>query len=92
MPLSIVCMSSELWYSPYAKSVIWVCSSSEWHEGSGQLGASNLDWMCVKAVNSSGDRVENACCHTARRGLSGVGFRGKFACGKGSVMMFWAGA
>ncbi len=36
--------------------------------------------------------IENACCHIARRGLSGVGFSGKVTCSKGSVMMFWAGA
>ena len=89
MPLSIVCMSSELWYSPYVKCVIWVCSNSECPEGSGQVGVSNMDWVCVKAVNSSGDRVENACCHIARRGLSGVGFSGCVACGRGSVMLLY---
>ncbi len=87
MPLSIVCMSNELWHSPYVKCVIWVCSNSECLEGSGQ--ASNMDWVCVKAVNSSGDRVENACCHIARRGLSGVGFSGCVACGRGSVMLLY---
>ncbi len=92
MPLSIVFMSSELWYSPYAKCVIWMCSSSKCPEGSSQFGVSNLDSVCEKTVNYSGDRVENVCCHIGRRGLSGVGFSGRVTYGKGSVMMFWAGA
>ena len=42
-------------------------------------------WVRVKAVNSSGVRVENACSHIVRRGLSGVGFGGEAACDGGSV-------
>ena len=41
--------------------------------------------MRVKAVNSSGVRVENACCHMVSRGLSGVEFGGGVVCGEGVV-------
>ena len=43
--------------------------------------------MCVTAVYSAGVRVENACCHMVRRGLSGVGFGGEVAGGEGSVVV-----
>ena len=43
--------------------------------------------MRVKAVNSAGVRVENACCHMVRRGLSGVWFGGEVESGEGSVVV-----
>jgi hypothetical protein len=92
MPLSVVWMSCTLWYSPYAKCVIWVCSNSECPEGSRQVGVSRRVWLRVKAVNSSGVRVEKACCHMVSRGLSGVGFGGESACCEGSVVVLLVGA
>ncbi len=80
-------MSCTLWYSPYAKCVMWVCSSSECPEGSGQVGVSRKVWVCVKVVNSAGVRVENACCHMVRRGLSSVWFGGEVESGEGSVVV-----
>jgi hypothetical protein len=84
--VSIVWMSKELWYSPYVKCAMWAWRSSPWPEGSGQVGVSSRVWVCVKAVNASGDKVENACCHIARRGLSSVGFSKDVVCGEEGVM------
>jgi len=55
-----------------------VCSNSECYEGSGHVGVSIWVWECVNAVNSSGNKVNKACCHVARIGLSVVvvGWRG----------------
>ncbi len=72
--------------------MIWVCSSSEWPEGSGQVGVSRRVWVRVKEVNSSGVRVESACCHIARRGLLGVGFGREVVCGVGGVAVDWVDA
>ena len=66
---------------------MWVCRSSECPEGSGQVGVSRRVWVRVKAVNSAGVRVENACCHMVRRGLSGVWFGGEVESGEGSVVV-----
>ncbi len=52
--------------------MIWVCSNIECPLGSRQVGNSKRVWVRVNAASSSGDRVEKACCHIARRGLSGV--------------------
>jgi hypothetical protein len=52
--------------------VMWVCISVECPEGSGHDGVSIWVWVCVKVVNSSGDRVRKACCHIARIGFSVV--------------------
>ena len=40
--------------------------------GPGQDGVSIWVWVCVSAVNSSGDKVRKTCCHIARIGLSVV--------------------
>ena len=66
-------MSCMLWYSPYVKCVMWVCSSSKCPEESGQFGVSRRVWVCVNAVNSAGVRLERACCHIARMGFSDMG-------------------
>ena len=66
-------MSCMLWYSPYVKCVMWVCSSSECPEESGQVGVSRAVWVCVNAVNSAGVRFERACCHISRMGFSDMG-------------------
>ena len=71
--------------TPLGAHALRVCSNSECHEGSGQVGVSRRVWVLVKAVTSSGVRVENACCHLVRRGLSDVGFVEGVACGEGSV-------
>ena len=72
--------------------MIWVCSSSEWHEGSGQVGVSRRVWVRVKVVNSSGVRVVKACCHMARREFSGVEFGREVVCGGEIVVVVWVGA
>jgi hypothetical protein len=73
IPVRHVCMSCMLWYSPYVKCVMWVCSSSECPEESGQVGVSRAVWVCVNAVNSAGVRFERACCHISRMGFSDMG-------------------
>ncbi len=45
--------------------------------------------MRANAANSSGVRVEKACCHIARRGLSGVLIGKGVLCERGVVVMFW---
>jgi hypothetical protein len=52
--------------------VMWLCSNSAGPEGYGQYGVSIWVWVCVNAVNSSGDKVRKARCHTARIWLSVV--------------------
>ncbi len=54
-----------------------MCSSFECHEESGQVGVSRRVWVRVNAVNSSGVRVEKACCHIVRRGFSEMGSVGE---------------
>ena len=72
VPTRDVWMSCMLWYSPWVKCVMWVCSSSACPEGSGHAEVSIWVWECVNEVNSSGDKVKKACCHIARIGLSVV--------------------
>ncbi len=40
----------------------------------------------MKAVNASGDKVENACCHISRIGLSSVGFSRGVVCDEEGAM------